>query len=130
MTEAWRWVTRHALCLLHDESLVEHGGSSGIRDKGLLESALDRPKNRAAYGDPDLAELCACYAFGLAKNHPFVDGNKRAAFEAVGLFLGLNGFRLVTSQIEAIGAVLELASGQIDEPAFAEWVRARLVPRS
>jgi death on curing protein len=130
VTEAWRWVARQALCLLHDESLFEHGGSSGIRDEGLLESALDRPRNRAAYGEPDLAELCACYAFGLAKNHPFVDGNKRAAFEAVGLFVGLNGFRLATSQLEATQAVLDLASGAMDEPAFAEWVRARLVPRS
>ena len=130
MTGAWRWISIEAATLLHDESLAEHGGSSGIRDKGLLESALDRPKNLAAYGEPDIADLCASYAYGIAKNHPFVDGNKRAAFEAVGLFVGLNGVRLVASQIEAVQMVLDLASGEIEEPALAEWVRERLVPRS
>ena len=101
MNAAWRWVDRQALLLLHDESLAEHGGAAGLRDEGLLDSALARPLNLVAYGKPDLAELAACYAVGLAKNHAFVDGNKRAAFLAMGLFLYLNGWRLHATQAEA-----------------------------
>ena len=119
----WRWIDRQALCLLHDESLAEHGGSSGLRDEGLLESALARPRNLAAYGEPDIADLAASYAVGLAKNHPFVDGNKRAAFLAVGLFLALNGYRLVSSQADATLTMLAVAAGDIDEPTFAAWIR-------
>jgi death on curing protein len=130
VTGAWRWITFQAVTLLHDESLAEHGGSGGIRDQGLLESALDRPRNLAAYGQPDLADLCASYAFGIAKNHPFVDGNKRSAFLSLCLFAELNGVLVEASQLEATQAVLALAGGEIDEPAFAEWVRARLVQAS
>ena len=125
----WRWVDRKLLVLLHDESLAMHGGASGIRDEGLLESALARAANLAGYGEPDFADLAACYAFGLAKNHPFVDGNKRAAFLSVGLFLGLNGYRLTASQAEATVAVFGLAAGDIDEPTFAAWLRERVAPR-
>jgi death-on-curing protein len=125
----WRWVDRKLLVLLHDESLAMHGGASGIRDEGLLESALARAANLASYGEPDFADLAACYAFGLAKNHPFVDGNKRAAFLSVGLFLGLNGYRLTASQAEATVAVFGLAAGDIDEPTFAAWLRERVAPR-
>ena len=125
----WRWVDRKLLELLHDESLAMHGGASGIRDEGLLESAVARAANLASYGEPDLADLAACYAFGLAKNHPFVDGNKRAAFLSVGLFLGLNGYRLTASQAEATVAVFGLAAGDIDEPTFARWLRERVAPR-
>ena len=124
-----RWISKRALLLLHDESLAQHGGASGIRDEGLLESALARPENLAAYGTPDLAELAASYAFGLAKNHPFIDGNKRAAFLASGLFLALNGQRLVVGQSEATQTVLDLAAGEITEEAFAHWLRAHLQPR-
>ena len=106
-----------------------HGGASGLRDAGLLDSALARPLNLVAYGDPDLAELAASYAFGLAQNHPFVDGNKRAAFMAAGLFLGLNGHRLTASQAEGTVAVFGLASGEIDEPTFAAWLRGRVRAR-
>ena len=106
-----------------------HGGASGLRDAGLLDSALARPLNLVACGDPDLAELAASYAFGLAQNHPFVDGNKRAAFMAAGLFLGLNGHRLTASQAEATVAVFGLASGEIDEPTFAAWLRGRVRAR-
>ena len=120
---SWRWIDRQALCLLHDESLAEHGGSSGLRDEGLLESALARPRNLAAYGEPDVADLAASYGVGLAKNHPFVDGNKRAAFLAVGLFLALNGYRLVSSQADATLTMLAVAAGDIDEPTFAAWIR-------
>jgi death-on-curing protein len=125
----WRWIDRRLLVLLHDESLAMHGGASGLRDAGLLDSALARPLNLVAGGDPDLAELAASYAFGLAQNHPFVDGNKRAAFLAAGLFLGLNGYRLTASQAEATVAVFGLASGEIDEPTFAAWLRGRVLAR-
>ena len=124
-----RWISKRALLLLHDESLAQHGGASGIRDDGLLESALARPENLLAYGSPDLAELAASYAYGLAKNHPFVDGNKRAAFLATGLFLALNGQRLVVAQAEATVMVLDLAAGEIIEAAFADWLRAHLQAR-
>ena len=124
-----RWISKRALLLLHDESLAQHGGASGIRDDGLLESALARPENLLAYGSPDLAELAASYAYGLAKNHPFVDGNKRAAFLATGLFLALNGQRLVVAQAEAAVMVLDLAAGEITEAAFADWLRAHLQAR-
>jgi death-on-curing protein len=127
---AWRWIDRRLLVLLHDESLAQHGGASGLRDEGLLESALARPLNLAHYGEPDVAELAAAYAFGLAKNHPFVDGNKRVAFLSVGLFLGLNGWRLVASQAEATVAVFGLAGGDIDEPTFAAWLRDRVARRA
>ena len=119
----WRWIDRHALVLLHDASLAEHGGSAGLRDEGLLESALARPQNLAAYRSPDFADLAAAYAVGLAKNHAFVDGNKRAAFLGVGLFLALNGYRLVAAQADATLTMLTVAAGDMDEPAFAAWIR-------
>ncbi len=125
----WRWLNRQALLLLHDESLVDHGGASGIRDEGLLDSALARPRNLALYETPDAARLAASYALGLAKNHAFVDGNKRVAFLAAGLFLGLNGYRLRTSQVDATLAVLALAAGEMDELAFADWLRQHLQAR-
>lgn len=125
----WRWIDRRALLLLHDESIAEHGGAAGIRDEGLLESALTRPLNLVAYGDPDWAELAASYGVGLAKNHPFVDGNKRAAFLAVGLFLALNGYRLVATQADATLTMLSVAAGSLDEPGFATWLRTHSRPR-
>ncbi len=120
---SWRWVDKQALLLLHDESLAEHGGTSGLRDEGLLESALARPLNLVAYGSPDFADLAAAYGFGIAQNHPFVDGNKRAAFLSVGLFLHINGYRLKAEQAEATATVLALAAGDLEEPAFAAWIR-------
>jgi death-on-curing protein len=125
----WRWIDRRALLLLHDESIAEHGGAAGIRDEGLLDSALARPLNLMAYGDPDWAELAASYGVGLAKNHPFVDGNKRAAFLAVGLFLALNGHRLVATQADATLTMLAVAAGSLDEPGFAAWLRTHSRPR-
>ena len=119
----WRWVDRRLLVILHDESLVAHGGASGLRDEGSLESALARPLNLVAYGDPDVADLAAAYGVGLAKNHAFVDGNKRAAFLAVGLFLRLNGHRLIASQADATVTMLSVAAGEIDEAEFAQWLR-------
>jgi death-on-curing protein len=123
---SWRFIDRRALLLLHDESLAEHGGAPGLRDVGLLDSALVRPLNRVAYGEPDLAALAAAYGVGLAKNHAFVDGNKRAAFLAVGLFLALNGQRLATTQADATLTMLAVASGDMSEDAFAAWIRAHL----
>jgi len=119
----WHWIDKRALLRLHDESLAEHGGISGLRDEGLLDSALSRPLNLEAYGNPDFAELAAAYGYGLAKNHSFVDGNKRAAFLAVGLFLGLNGYRLRASQAEATATILSLAAGELVVDEFAAWIR-------
>lgn len=126
---SWRWIDKRLLVLLHDESLAEHGGASGIRDAGLLESALARPQNLLAYGDPDAADLAAAYGVGLAKNHAFVDGNKRAAFLSVGLFLALNGFRLTASQADATLTIMAIAASEMDEAAFASWIRANSEPR-
>lgn len=120
---SWRWIDKHLLITLHDESLAEHGGASGMRDEGLLDSALARPLNLAAYGTPDFADLGAAYADGIAQNHPFVDGNKRAAFMALGLFLAFNGRRLTATQADATLMMLALAAGEIEEPAFADWIR-------
>ena len=126
---SWSWVHRRALELLHDESIAEHGGLPGLRDEGLLESALARPLNLAAYGEPDVAALAASYGVGLAKNHAFVDGNKRVDFLAVGLFLALNGQRLVATQVEATLAMLDVAAGTLNEAAFAQWLREHTQPR-
>jgi death-on-curing protein len=124
---SWRWVDKRALLLLHDESLSEHGGATGIRDDGLLDSALARPLNLDAYGTPDFADLAASYAIGLAKNHGFVDGNKRAALLATGLFLHLNGYRLQVSQADATLTMLAVAAGEMDEATFADWLRQHCV---
>ncbi len=125
----WQWADKQALLLLHDESLAEHGGAAGLRDAGLFDSALARPLNLVAYGNPDFADLAASYGYGLAQNHPFVDGNKRTAFLAVGLFLYMNGYRLTVSQTEATATVLALAAGELEEAAFAAWIRGRCKPR-
>lgn len=119
----WKWIDKSALLALHDESLALHGGASGIRDEGLLDSALARPANLEAYCEPDFADLAAAYGAGLAQNHPFVDGNKRAAFLAVGLFLFLNGHRLKATQVDATITMLALAAGELEEADFADWLR-------
>ena len=121
------WVDSKTLKLLHDESLTIFGGSRGIRDEALFESAMARPQNLIAYNpDADIADLAASYGYGLAKNHAFIDGNKRVAFLAVGIFLGTNGYKLLASQIEAIQAVLGVASGELSEENFATWIRAHI----
>jgi len=125
----WKWVNRQVLLLLHDESLAEHGGASGVRDEGLLDSALGRPVNLALYEKPDLAQLAASYGIALAKNHAFIDGNKRAAFLAVGLFLAVNGYRLRASQADATLTVMEVAAGSLGEAGFADWIRQHIEPR-
>jgi death on curing protein len=122
------WINRRALLLLHGESLVLHGGAPGIRDEGLLDSALARPENLAAYGQPDVHDCAAAYAFGLAKNHPFIDGNKRAAFLGAGMFLRLNGFRLTATQQDATLTMLALAASDMTEAAYADWLRKHTTP--
>ena len=122
------WLERQALLLLHGESLAEHGGAPGVRDEGMLESALARPQNKLQYGAPDVHELAAAYAFGFAKNHAFIDGNKRAALLATGVFLKMNGWALRTGQAEAIGAMLALAEGTWSEADFADWLRLQSTP--
>ena len=130
---SWRWITRSALLLLHDESLAEHGGAAGLRDEGLLDSALGRPLNLLAYADPseppDFAALAASYTLGLAKNHAFVDGKKRAAFLATGLCLYLNGYRLNVSQAKATITMLAVASSEMTEDGYAAWLRSHASPR-
>ena len=123
------WVELDMVVLMHNEQLAAHGGATGGRDAALLESALARPLNRAGYGDPDVAELGAMYATGIARNRPFIDGNKRAGFMAMVLFLALNGLPLEAPEAEAIVAMLDMASGEMGEDEFTAWVseHARLV---
>jgi death-on-curing protein len=118
------WLSRELILAIHDEQIAEHGGASGIRDEGLLESALSRRLNRASYGDPDVAELAAVYATGIVLNHPFVDGNKRAGFAALFTFLGLNGATFEPPEVDATMAMLRLAAGELNEDEFIDWVRA------
>lgn len=122
------WIQKQALVLLHNISLAEHGGSPGLRDEGLLDSALARPQNLAAYGEPDIAALAASYGFGLAKNHPFVDGKKRAAFLGIGLCLDLNGMSLDVDQAEAVAIIFAMAAGDVTEDQLATWIRQHMVP--
>ena len=129
MNQPWRWLAADVLLAVHEEQLAEHGGAAGVRDTGLFESALARPQNLAAYGDPDAHALAAAYGVGLAKNHPFVDGNKRTAFVAVELFLALNGWQLLADDANCVLTMLGVASGAIDEPTFAQWLRAHAEPR-
>jgi death on curing protein len=117
------WLSRQLVLAVHDEQLAEHGGASGLRDEGLLESALARPLNRAGYGDPDTAELAALYAIAIARNHPFVDGNKRTAFAALFTFLDLNGLTFAPTEVDATLTMLAMAAGEMPDAAFIEWVR-------
>lgn len=121
------WLTRELLLAVHDEQIAEHGGASGIRDMGLLESAIARPLNRAGYGGADLAEIGALYALAIARNHPFVDGNKRTAFVALETFLILNGLALTADDAEATVMMLDMAAGTVSEAMFIEWVRTSVV---
>lgn len=123
------WIEKQALLVLHSRSLAVHGGADGIRDEGLLESALHRPVNRFQYeGVDDLAELAATYGVAIARNHPFLDGNKRAAFQSAALFLRLNGLRLSADRIDATRTVFAVAAREVDIPAFADWLRRNSRP--
>jgi death-on-curing protein len=122
------WVSLDAVLIFHDENLLQFGGSSGIRDRGAIESALARPKNLFAYGQPDLFSLAAAYTAGISQNHGFVDGNKRTAFLTGFVFLAENGYDIVAEQAEVIAAMLELADHQLDEAGYAQWLRDHAVP--
>lgn len=120
------WVGRAVIEAIHDEQLSAHGGAPGVRDEELLDSALGRPRNRWLYGETDLALVAAAYAFGIARNHPFVDGNKRTAFLAAYTFLGLNGLDFDATDEEIVVMTLALAGGEADEDGYAAWIRDRL----
>lgn len=122
----WRWVALPVILAIHDRQIAEHGGASGIRDSGVVESALARPMNLAAYGNPDAAELAAAYAFGLARNHGFVDGNKRTAWVTARVFLADNGRNLEFDPFDAIRIVEGVAGGGTSESELADWFRLRL----
>lgn len=119
----WRWLDPSLVHAVHEEQLAEHGGGTGVRDAHLVASALARPEQLAHYGTPDVADLAASYGFGISRNHPFVDGNKRTAFVAVELFLALNGFELIASDADCVVTMLELATGKLPEETFAAWIR-------
>ena len=122
------WIEKALALAIHDRQMAEHGGGSGVRDEGMLDSALARPQQRHAYGEPppDLANLAAALAFGLARNHPFVDGNKRTAAVACEVFIRLNSASLEATDLELYPVYLALAEGSLDEAAFADWLRPRI----
>lgn len=123
----WTWVLDSVVLAIHDAQLAEHGGIAGIRDEGLLSSALARPRNVEAYGaNVDAASLAGAYAFGIARNHPFLDGNKRTAFVVLELFLGLNGRQLAVNDADCISTMLALASGDLREEELAAWLRQKI----
>jgi death-on-curing protein len=126
----WRWVSHRAALTAHAEQIAEHGGGTGVRDMGLFESAMARPQQLEAYGEPDAADLAAAYAFGLARNHPFVDGNKRTANVVSLLFLLKNGWRVEADDADMTVAFIALAAGELSEDELADWFRQRVVALS
>lgn len=122
MTEP-RWLTTEIAIAIHEAQLIEHGGPSGIRDIGMLESALERPKNKWAYEGADLAALAAAYGYGVAKNHPFIDGNKRTSLMAIFTFLGLNDIDFDVPEADFAAIILGLAAGEVSEDSLARWIR-------
>ena len=125
----WTWIATEVLYAVHEEQLAEHGGLAGLRDANALESAVARAEQLAHYGAPDAADLAAAYGFGIARSHPFSDGNKRTAFVAVELFLALNGFELMASDADSVITMLSVAAGDIEEATFAEWIRTHIQQR-
>jgi death on curing protein len=123
----WRWLSEAALLAAQEQQVAEHGGSAGVRDQALLQSALARPQHKTAYESPDVANLAAAYAYGIVRNHPFIDGNKRAALLATEAFLLDNGYELRADDVATYDAVMKLASGEMNEDAFAAWLRATIV---
>ena len=120
------WLTRRMIIAIHDEQLAIHGGAGGSRDEGMLDSALDRPRNKWSYEGADLPELAAAYAFGIARNHPFVDGNKRTSLLALYTFLGVNSIDFVVPEAEAAAIILSLAAGEVSEQSLVRWIRDNL----
>jgi death on curing protein len=125
----WIWLQKAVVLAIHEDQLAEHGGGVGVRDAGLLESALARPENLATYGKPDVADVAAAYGYGISRNHAFIDGNKRTGFVAVELFLELNGHELVASDADCVLTMLAVASGDITEPEFAAWLREHVAKK-
>ena len=129
MVQSWIWVATEVALAAHAEQLAEHGGGEGARDAGALESAMARPRKLSLYAEPDAAALAAAYAFGIARNHPFVDGNKRTDAVVSETFLMLNGHRLDASDAELVVAFLALAAGELSEDELADWFRAHITAR-
>ena len=123
MTKEFEWLTLPLVLAIHDEQLVAHGGSAGVRDVALLESALNRPLNKWNYENAELPELAAAYAFGIARNHPFVDGNKRTSLLAMYTFLGVNGVDFIVPEADAASMILALAAGEVSEESLTRWIR-------
>ena len=123
MTKEIEWLSLPIVLAIHDEQLVEHGGAGGVRDIALLESALNRPVNKSNYESAELPELAASYAYRIARNHPFVDGNKRTALLTMYTFLGINGVDLVVAEADAAAMILSLAAGEVSEESLARWIR-------
>lgn len=123
----WQWLDKPIILSVHDQQIAEHGGGQGIRDEGLLESALNRPINLASYGEPDGPALAAAYAFGIARNNPFIDGNKRTAWVAARLFLMVNAVELTFDKADATIMMQRLASGDLTEDEVAQWFRDHIV---
>lgn len=117
------WLSEDVVIAIHDEQIAIHGGGAGLRDPGMLASALERPVNKWSYENSDLAELASAYAFGLAKNHPFVDGNKRTALLALYTFLYINGIDFIVAEADAAAAILALAAGEVEEEGLTRWIR-------
>ena len=117
------WLTGEIVIAIHDEQLAAHGGGAGLRDRGMLDSALDRPRNKWSYEGAELPELAAAYAFGIARNHPFVDGNKRTALLALYTFLGINNVEFLVKEADAAAIILALAAGEVSEESLARWIR-------
>ena len=117
------WLTAEIVIAIHEMQLAEHGGPAGIRDMGMLESALGRPQNKFAYGETDLAALAAAYGFGVARNHPFIDGNKRTSLMVIYTFLGINDVDFIVAEAEFATIILGLAAGEISEESLARWIR-------
>lgn len=123
MSQQWVWLNRSVVIAIHEMQLAEHGGGAGVRDAGLLDSALAKPLHLQSYGQPDAAALAASYGYGVSRNHPFTDGNKRTGFVAAELFLRLNGYQLIADDASCVLTMLDVAAGEISEEAFATWLR-------
>ncbi len=125
---AWRWIKEGSVLAIHDEQIAEHGGLAGVRDAALLQSALARPQHLETYGDPGVADLAASYAVGIARNHAFLDGNKRTAWVVAETFLLKNGYELIAGDRDGVAAMLGVADGTMTEREFARWLRANIRP--
>jgi len=128
-TERWVWIEANLIHAVHDEQLAEHGGGSRVRDDKLLQSALAKPRQLANYGSPDVADLAASYGYGISRNHPFIDGNKRTGFVALELFLGLNGFDLLAEDADCVLTMLGVAAGDTSEADLAQWIKRHMQSR-